>query len=138
MGLARPSRALGGGKPRADGAQQQKGADRDTGTDTDTDTTDRDQDQVGLHLIRTFSTARTDVVWYVGSLRHGLQRLAEGWQKAVDAALQTFVHLDFCGHEARVTGGVVRGALEIMKGSNLRSVDLANCRGISGPGRGHS
>ena len=43
----------------------------------------------------------------VGSLRHGLQRLAEGWQKAVDAALQTFVHLDFCGHEARVTGGVV-------------------------------
>ena len=58
--------------------------------------------------------------------------VSKGWQKAVNAALQIFVHLDFRGHEARVTGSVVRRALERMKGSNLRSVGLANCQGISG------
>jgi hypothetical protein len=49
-----------------------------------------------------------------------------------------FVHLNFRGHEARVTGGVVRRALERISGpeklsENLRSVCLANCRRISGP-----
>ena len=58
--------------------------------------------------------------------------VSKGWQKAVNAALQIFVHLDFRGHEARVTGSVVRRALERMKGSNLRSVCLAGCMGISG------
>ena len=56
----------------------------------------------------------------------------------MDAALPMFVHLDFRGHEARVTGGVVRRVLERISGpeklsENLRSVCLANCRRISGP-----
>ena len=54
----------------------------------------------------------------------------------MDAALPMLVHLDFRGHEARVTGGVVRRTLERISGpesENLRSLDLADCRRISGP-----
>ena len=57
--------------------------------------------------------------------------VSRGWRGAVDTALRMFVHLHFRGHEARVTGGVVRCALERI-GPSLRSVGLANCWGISG------
>ena len=58
--------------------------------------------------------------------------VSRGWRDAVDAALRMSVHLNFRGHEARVTGGVVRRALERIAGPSLRSVGLASCRGISG------
>ena len=57
--------------------------------------------------------------------------VSRGWRGAVDAGLRMSVHLNFRGHEARVTGGVVRRALERIAGPSLRSVGLANCRGIS-------
>ena len=54
------------------------------------------------------------------------------WRDAVDDAHRMLVYLDFRGHETHVTGGVVRRALERIAGPSLRSVGLANCRGISG------
>jgi len=54
------------------------------------------------------------------------------WRDAVDDAHRMLVHLDFRGHETHVTGGVVRRALERIAGPSLRSVGLADCRGVSG------
>ena len=59
--------------------------------------------------------------------------VSKTWQIAGGKALPMLVHLDFRGHEARVTGRDVLCALVRLAGASLRSVSLADCREISGP-----
>ena len=55
------------------------------------------------------------------------------WRVAGSEALRMLVHVDFRGQETRVTGRVVRCALQRIAGPSLRSLDLADCRRIRGP-----
>ena len=59
-------------------------------------------------------------------------KVSRRWRDAVDHAHRMFVHLDLSSHDTRVTGGIVRRALELIAGSSLRSVGLVDCRGIGG------
>ena len=54
------------------------------------------------------------------------------WQKAVRKYLSTLHVLDFCGHEAQVAGTDVLCALVHVAGTNLHTLDLGGCQGISG------
>ena len=75
-----------------------------TGTETQTQTETKTETET-LEDIMFAHSAECGLISFDMLARCGT--VSKGWQKAVNAALPTFVHLHFRGHEALVTGGVV-------------------------------